>query len=197
LLRLYPHNWTIFPKADGTVSILNLNGLDQKLNQFYDRFGTERIFTPNIDQYRSRILNPASHNDSKAKVFRSELILAIDEISQFEKINKLRLSNEDDVSQREFVLEMDNVTKHVVIEFVPLEEWYKLEYEGNTYFENIEVEMKSNFGFSPGTDRLEIRKLWRDTCRFMGITPESAFPAIETVIRDKNTGVLLRDLPVV
>ena len=93
LLRLFPHNWTIFPKADGTVSVLNLNGLDQKLNQFYERFGTERIFTPNIDQYRSRILNPASHNDSKAKVFRSELILAIDEISQFEKINKLRLSD--------------------------------------------------------------------------------------------------------
>lgn len=197
LLRLYPHNWTIFPKADGTVSILNLNGLDQKLNQFYDRFGTERIFTPNIDQYRSRILNPASHNDSKAKVFRSELILAIDEISQFEKINKLRLSDENNVSQRVFVMEMDNGTKHVVIEFVPLEEWYKLEYEGNTYFENIEVEVKSISGFNPGTDRLEIRKLWRDTCRFMGITPESAFPAIETVIRDKNTDVFLRDLPVV
>ena len=197
LLRLFPRNWTLDTKADGTISVKSLNALDQKLEKFYDRFGTEKIFTPHIDQYRSRILNPASHNDSKAKVFRSELILAIDEISQFEKINKLRFSVENDVSQREFVLEMDNGTKHIIVEFVPLEEWYKLEYEGNTYFENIEVKVQSNNGFRLGTDTLEVRKLWRDTCRFMGFTPETAFPAIETVIKDKNTGVCLRDLPVI
>lgn len=124
--------------------------------------------------------------------------MATDEISQFEKINKSRLYEENDVSQREFVLEMDNGIKHVVIEFVPFFlGGGKLEYEGNTYFKNIEVEVKRYSGFTPGTDRLEVRKLWRDTCRFMGITPESAYPAIETVIRDKNTGVLLKDLPVV
>ena len=197
LLRLFPHNWTIFPKADGTVSVLNLNGLDQKLNQFYERFGTERIFTPNIDQYRSRILNPASHNDSKAKVFRSELVLAIDEISQFEKINKLRLSDENNVSTREFVMEMNDGSKHVIIEFVPLEEWYKLEYEGNVYYEDIEVKVNSNTGFSLGTDILKVRKIWKDVCRFMGYTDVAVFPPMETLIRDKNTGVLLRDLPVV
>lgn len=197
LLRLFPHNWTICPKTDGTVSVLNLNGLDQKLNQFYERFGTERIFTPNIDQYRSRILNPASHNDSKAKVFRSELILAIEEISQFEKINKLRLSDENSVSIREFVMEMNDGSKHVIIEFVPLEEWYKLEYESNVYYEDIEVKVMSNTGFSPGTDIIKVRKLWRDVCRFMGYTDVAVFPPMETIIIDKNTGVLLRDLPVV
>ncbi len=83
----------------------------------------------------------------------------------------------------------------MVVEFVPLEEWFKLEYEGNIYFENIEVKVKSNTGFSPGTEKIKVRKLWRDICRFMGHTTESAFPAIETVIRDKNIGAFLRDLP--
>lgn len=52
LQRLYPFNWTLQPKEDGTISILNLNSLDNKLQQFYDRFGLSPIPTPNIDQYR-------------------------------------------------------------------------------------------------------------------------------------------------
>ena len=31
LQRLYPQNWTLMPKEDGTISILNLNSLDNKL----------------------------------------------------------------------------------------------------------------------------------------------------------------------
>lgn len=194
LLRLYPRNWTLDTKADGTISVKNLNALDQKLELFYDRFGTATVLTPNIDQYRRRILNPASHNDSKAKVFRSELILAINEISQFEKINKIRLSDENDVKTREFVLELNDNGRHVVIEFVPLEEWHKLEYEGNSYFENIEVEVKVKNGFNPGTDKIAVRKLWKDACRFVGYV-EGTFPRIEVVIRDKNSGDALEDLP--
>lgn len=190
LLRLYPKNWTLNPKADGTMSIMNLNMLDQQLEKFYERFGTERILTPNIDQYRRRILNPASHNDSKAKVFRSELILAIDEISQFEKISKIRLTDGNDVSRREFVMELSDNGRFVLIVFVPLEEWNKLVYDGNTYFENIEVEVKVKNGFNPGTDKIAVRRLWKDACRYVGYT-EGAFPKMESVIRDKNTGVQL------
>lgn len=194
LLRLYPRNWTLTTKEDGTISVKNLNALDQKLELFYDRFGTERILTPNIDQYRRRILNPASHNDSKAKVFRSELILAIEEVSQFEKINKLRMADENDVSTREFVLEMSGAGHHVVIEFVPLEEWTKLEYNRNSYYEDIQVKILSTPDFNPGTDEISVRKLWRDVCRYTGHA-EGVFPAMETLIKDKASGVLLQDLP--
>lgn len=193
LLRLFPQNWTLCTKNDGTISVMNLNALDQKLEKYYERFGMERILTPHIDQYRRRILNPASHNDSKAKVFRSELILAIDEISQFEKINKLCMTDEDDVSIREFVFEMNGEGHNVIIEFVPLEEWNKLVYNGNVYYEDIKVKILSTTNFNPGTDEISVRKLWRDVCRYtnQGLGP---FPAMETLIKDKNTGFLLKDL---
>lgn len=194
LLRLFPKNWTLCTKNDGTVSVMNLNALDQQLEKFYERFGTERILTPNIDQYRRRILNPASHNDSKAKVFRSELILAIDEISQFEKISKLKLTDEGDISTREFIFEMNGAGRNVRIEFVPLEEWNLLEYAGHTYFEDIEIEIKNSDNFNPGADKISVRKLWRDVCRYTGYA-EDAFPAMETVIKDKETGFALIDLP--
>lgn len=196
LLRLYPKNWTLSPKADGTMSLMSLNMLDQQLEKFYERFGTATILTPNIDQYRRRILNPASHNDSKAKVFRSELILAIEEISQFEKINKMCMTDDNDISNREFVLEMDRDGRSLTIEFIPLEQWNKLEYDGHFYYEDIEVNVKRKNGFNPGADVLHVRKLWRDVCRFLGFA-EDAFPLMETLIRDKATGVLLRDLAVV
>lgn len=193
LLRLYPRQWTLTTKEDGTISVKNLNALDQQLEKFYERFGTERILTPNIDQYRRRILNPASHNDNKAKVFRSELTLAIDEISQFERINKLCIAGVDDVQTREFVLELNGGGHHVTIEFAPLELWYKLEYNGNNYYEDIDVEIRTKTGFNPGTDRIAVRKLWRDTCRYCGYA-EGAFTSMELTIRDKATGMGLNAL---
>ena len=47
-------------KDDGTVSVMSLNGLIQRLNDFYTRFDLYPVPTPLIDQYRKRILNPAS-----------------------------------------------------------------------------------------------------------------------------------------
>lgn len=73
LQRLYPRQMVLSAKEDGTVSVMNLNGLIQSLNVFYSRFDFTPVPTPYIDQYRKRILNPASHNDNKAKVFRSEV----------------------------------------------------------------------------------------------------------------------------
>ena len=82
------------------------------------------------------------------------------------------------------------------IEFVPLETWNKLEYEGNTYYEGIDIKLINKVGFDPGEDELSVRKLWVIASSFTGYA-EGAYPPIETVIRDKATGVLLRDLPVV
>ena len=196
LLRLYPKWWTLTNKDNGTVILKTLNELDQQIEKFYERYGTERVLTPNIDQYRKRILNPASHYDSTSKLFRSELKLAIEDISQLEKINKLKVIGDDDISVREFVLELNGAGKHVEIEFVPLETWHKLEYEGNTYFEGIDIKLINKVGFDPGEDELSVRKLWVIASSFTGYA-EGAYPPIETVIRDKATGVLLRDLPVV
>ena len=193
LLRLFPRNWTLTSKEDGTISVKNLNALDQKIEKFYERFGTERVLTPNIDQYRRRILNPASHNDNKAKVFRSELSLAIDEISQFEKISKVKLVGENDISSREFVLELTGAGHNVTVVFSPLEEWNKLVYNGISYYEDIDVKILTSVDFNPGTETLSIRKLWRDVCRYTGQT-EGAFPSMETLIREKITGSLLQDL---
>ncbi len=194
LLRLYPHNWTLSKNNDGTVSIINLNGLIQKLKDFYLRFGIDPVPTPNIDQYRKRILNPASHNDSKAKVFRSELVMAIDEIEEFENIKKIMIVGPDDVSVREFVLEIDDLGHHIIIEFKILETWSKLFYNGQEYYEAVNVQHTSHAGIGLKNKEMTIRSIWNRVCRYMGYA-DDAYPRMEAHIRDKNSGVLLQDLP--
>ena len=194
LLRLYPHNWTLSKNNDGTVSIINLNGLIQKLKDFYLRFGIDPVPTPNIDQYRKRILNPASHNDSKAKVFRSELVMAIDEIEEFENIKKIMIVGPDDVSVREFVLEIDDLGHHIIIEFKILETWSKLFYNGQEYYEAVNVQHTSHTGIGLKNKEMTIRSIWNRVCRYMGYA-DDAYPRMEAHIREKNSGVLLQDLP--
>ena len=193
-LRLYPRNWTLSKNNDGTVSIINLNGLIQKLKDFYLRFGIDPVPTPNIDQYRKRILNPASHNDSKAKVFRSELVMAIDEIEEFENVKKIMIVGPDDVSVREFVLEIDDLGHHIIIEFKILETWSKLLYNGQEYYEAVNVQHTSHIGIGLKNKEMTIRSIWNRVCRYIGYA-DDAYPRMEAHIRDKNSGVLLQDLP--
>lgn len=194
LQRLYPIQMVLDKKDDGTVSLQTLNCLIQKLNDFYRRFALDHVPTPLIDQYRKRILNPLSHNDNKAKIFRSELKMALEEISEFEKIKKLTIVGENEIETQEFVLEVDHEGRHVVIEFTPVEQWCKLIYNGHEYYEGIDIKVTSITGFHANTEGENIRKLWKSICKYSAYA-EGAFPALETVIRDKATGMFLKDLP--
>ena len=195
LQRLYPRQMVLDTKDDGTVSVMSLNGLIQKLNDFYTRYNLYPVPTPLIDQYRKRILNPASHNDNKAKVFRSELKMAMEEISEFEKIKKLTIVGEDGIESQEFVLEIDHEGRHIIIEFTPEEMWCKLEYKGNEYYEGIKIHILNIKGFHGKTEGMNIRKLWKSICKYAAYE-EGSFPLMESVVRDKATGLALKDMPV-
>lgn len=195
LKRLYPHKWIHFLKKSGGTSELNLNALIQKLEEFYRRYNFEVSPTPNIDQYRKRILNPSSHNDSKAKVFRSELKIAIEEIAKFESIQQKCICQSEDIGTREFIIELAYGGKHVKIEFVPEEMWHKLEYDGKEFYEGIHIRCTSliGIGLKGGKEHTTI-SVWKRICKYLGYA-EGCFPAISDVIKEKHTNILLKDLP--
>lgn len=194
LKRLYPQHWINYMKKDGSTSELNLNALIQKLEKFYERYDFKMLPTPNIDQYRKRILNPSSHNDNKAKIFRSELILAIDEISKFEKIQKKLICGYDDICEREFVMELDFNDKHVIIEFTPKEVWNMLFYDNQIYYEDIKIDCRNLIGIKLKANKEHsVLSVWKRVCNYLGYD-DNAYPAMCEVVREKNTGIFLKDL---
>lgn len=194
LQRLYPTKWTLAMKEDGTTSLINLNGLIQKLKEFYKRFGFDPVPTPNIDQYRKRILNPASHNDDKAKIFRSELVIAIDEISKFERIKKVVISSLEDIGTRRFVMTIDKDAHHIVFEFEPMEEWSKLEYEGKAYFEGINVKPIHIEGMGLKVNKEHtVLSVFNRACKYAGFD-EGLYPDMGDTIIEKSTGIKLKDI---
>lgn len=192
LKRLYPRHWVLAPKEDGTMTERNLNALDLKLQQFYDRFNFAPSPTPYIDQYRKRILNPASHNDDKASIFRSELKLAISEIARLREIGKQMITSMDDVRSRKFCLDVSFGEKSVHVEFVMLDQMSKLTYAGNTYFESVDVDITDLIGQTMKKENRQLRNVWESVCRFVGLN-EDAFPSMEDVITEKASGIRLRD----
>ena len=84
--------------------------------------------------------------------------------------------------------------RHVVIEFTPVEQWCKLIYNGHEYYEGIDIRITSITGYHANTEGENIRKLWKSICKYSAYA-EGTFPALETVIKDKATGVLLKGLP--
>lgn len=193
LQRLYPHNWTLQQKEDGTVSILNLNSLNNKLQAFYDRFGLSPSPTPNIDQYRKRILNPSSHNDGKAKIFKSELAIAINEIANFREIKKKKLMEAAEVGQKHFKATLDYNDKHVELEFIPLDQWFKLIFNNVEYYENVNVDIDSLDGMTMPKKNKPIKKVWNDICIFLGY-PQNGYPKMEDFVIDVDSNLPLKDI---
>ena len=84
----------------------------------------------------------------------------------------------------------------MTIEFVPKELWHKLEYKGMDYYEGIGIECKNLVGIKLKRDKDHtVRSVWERACRYVGYD-EADYPDISEVIREKNSGILLKDLPV-
>lgn len=195
LLRLYPKNWTLQPKEDGTISILNLNSLCNKLQLFYDRFGLISSPTPNINQYRKRILNPSSHNDGKAEIYKSELMIAIHEIANFQEIEKRKLMVSERVGQQKFKARLNNNDQSVEMVFIPLEQWFKLIYQGYEFYENIDVDIDTIIGMDMPKKDKPIKKVWNSICKYLGF-PDDNYPKMENFIFEMDSNVFLKDIRV-
>lgn len=192
LKRLYPRHWVLAKKEDGTMTENNLNALDLQLQKFYDRFRFVPSPTPFINQYRKRILNPASHNDEKASIFRSELKLAIQEISRLHMIGKEMITSANDVRNRVFSMDITNGAKSVHVEFVMLDQMSKLTYEGHIYYESVDIDITTIVGQTMKQDGRQLRNVWESICKYVGLAEEN-FPLLEDIVVEKASGIKLKD----
>ncbi len=193
LSRLYPRLWTLHPCNDGTISKMNLNMLDQKLEKFYEYIGMNNNPTPFIDQYRKRLLNPLSHDDDQSYIFRSELKIAIEEISRLREIQKKKLVESSEVGSLEFELTISKEANTVSLDFVYLDMPLRYSYNGQTYYGNTMVRVINIVGMPLTKTEDEIKTIIKKVSHHLGI-PADQTPHLEDVIKAKATGILLRDM---
>lgn len=99
----------------------------------------------------------------------------------------------DNVGSQMFKLVLDYDDKHIDMEFVPLDQWFKLIYKGRDFYENIYVDIKSLVGMTMQFKNKPIKTIWNSICRYLGY-PAGAFPKMEDYIFDSSSNVYLKDI---
>lgn len=193
LQRIYPKNWIYKINDDGTSQLKNLNNLEQKWNEFILRYGMNDNPILNLKGYRKRILNPASHNDNQSVIYRSELYLGIEEISRLSTMVKKTVATTPDIGSRKFVLEISNNLNAIQVVFVPNEEWNMIEYNGNTYCENIYINIVELIGMRSDTKDQLIFSIFNKACKELSINDEDR-PMITNCIYDMESHTVLIDI---
>lgn len=117
----------------------NLNGLISNICKFRAYYNNFPDLVPNLTNDRKLILNPFSHDDLDTPLFKCELRASIEQLELLKRITKVTLVGPDNVYVMEYKMEISNSAFSAYAEFIYLEEWDRLEYDGVSYYGNPQV----------------------------------------------------------
>lgn len=126
--------------ADGRIDVKDLSKYIDKLTEFYHESGIPNV-TPRLNTYRQRVLNPLSHDNLHTPIYRSEVELAIKEVSSLCEIQTRVVIDYDKVETEEFAIHLDNAGNVIDVTFKALDRIKRFEYGGVTYFSNPRVKI--------------------------------------------------------
>ena len=133
LKRLLPNNLQLVQKSNGEVERADLNGLISKMeSKFCSLHQIAVTDLPSLSVYRTRLMNPLSHDDVHTAIYKAEIIGAMAEIDKIKLIAdsmsiicKGEGNNEDD-----FKMYIANEAYSEVIEFTVMEKWTRIDIGG-------------------------------------------------------------------
>jgi hypothetical protein len=106
---------------------------------------------------------------------------------------KKTIATTPDIGSRKFVLEVSNNLNAIQVIFVPNEEWNMIEYNGNTYCENIYINIVGLTGMGSDVNDQLIFSIFNKACKKLNINDEDR-PMITTCIYDMKSHTFLIDL---
>lgn len=148
LCKWYPKNMIKeHDRQRDEIINLSLAQLIKKWSLFCKRFhAPENILEMAIiNKYRDELMNPLSHNNIYAPIYRQEIKDCMSILKKAEnEITLLNVAYDADVLKAEFSLTLYvSKYKNVTVEFYPKEVWRILKVNNNKYYENIKVVIKS------------------------------------------------------
>lgn len=148
LCKWYPKNKIKeHDKQRDEIINLTLAQLIKKWKLFCNRFHAPVNFLEMaiIDKYRDELMNPLSHNNIYAPIYRQEIKDCMSILKKAEtEITLLNVAYDADVLKTEFSLTLSvSKYKNVTVDFYPKEVWRILKVNDDKYYENIRVIIKT------------------------------------------------------
>lgn len=148
LCRIYPKNFTKeLDRQNGAIQNSTLAQLIKKWKDVCKRFNAPLTILEmsKIDKYRETLLNPLAHNNIYTSIYRQEIKDCLTVLKRTEtQIRLLTICDNDGVLKNEYSLNLRvSAYKHVTVVFYPYEVWRLMKVDGNLYYENIKVRIKS------------------------------------------------------
>lgn len=164
----------------------NLSNMIDAFRENYAQVLGMESLAAHLQDDRRVLLNPFSHDDIETPFYRGEMEQAISEIEQLAKIQKQVIVGYDKVRIDEYKLraEKDDMSHEVTILF--LEQFVSFEYEGNTYYHNPKVSVRSSYNDREiQCKEWGLTKLFDKMCHYVGYNAGTR-PKLVDCLYDKD-----------
>lgn len=196
LKRLLPLNLQLKRKTTGETVLDDLNGMVGTLcGQFRTLYDISLAALPSLQVYRSRLMNPMSHDDAHTPVFKAEIDGAFSEIDKLKAIADTleTICTGEGHHQDEFEMTVMNGANQETLEFSVLEKWTRIDVGGTRYFKDVKIRVTSSTCAAVLLQEYDsLRTVFNTICTSLGLNIAPAVPpAMESTIRSRHTGVAL------
>lgn len=194
LKRLYPKNMQT-PVNQGWMS---LGIMLEIMPDFVKLYSLPENPIRHMNYFRSRLLNPLSHDDFAAPVYSNELKTCIEELTELTKYEKKELVTKDDILSTGFEITMTNGTTAMTVKFQCVEIWdccFRTGIPTSRYYKNVDVKVvrSSNRRVVKIKDSVPLNEVYELIYTHLGYTKRTT-PKLEDVVTRLTDGKLLRDI---
>ena len=142
LYDLLPENMRYMPSFERTT----LKFLLTQVPKFVTLYSLPSNPIMHVDYFRSRLLNPLSHDDFSSPVYSQELKLCIQELSELAQYKKKTIVEGRDITTTVFLISLVNGPASITVDFKVIEKWdyCYINDAGSHYYKNVEVKVTNS-----------------------------------------------------
>lgn len=195
LKQILPKNWCIKFDSKGDVNKVDLSGMILKLGDLKKFYGLPDDLMPNIDIYRSNLLNPLSHDDNSSPIYRNEVKTAYEDICTLEEFKKTDIIKYEQCGNRLFSIKIKDSFDTTIAgaDFSFSEIFSRIIYKGSSFYNDCTITVSSSSDDSKFKSSKNIRDLYSKICGQLH-KPQEKWPKLEDIVTDKDSGTLLKDI---
>ncbi len=193
LSDILPENMRYMPSLERTT----LKFLLTQVPKFVKLYSLPSNPIVHVDYFRSRLLNPLSHDDFSSPVYSQELKICIQELSALAQYKKKIIVEGHDITTTVYSMSLANGATSIAVGFKVIEKWdyCYINDAGPHYYKNVEVKVtnSSDTAVVANNFRSKLLDLYKVVYASIGYDEVTA-PVLDQVIIRVSDGKRLCDI---